>query len=150
MLASKPNRAGGVLRNHPRVINLERTDVSQLSRRLVPEPVEVVTMDLSDLPIADALPQIDHELLAPAARLVALVKPTYELHAGTLAARPDDVADAVAEFKHALVETGWQFIGQAPSPIRGTNGAIETFVLARRQTRSSTTPSIRSEPDDGY
>jgi predicted rRNA methylase YqxC with S4 and FtsJ domains len=63
---------------------------------------------------------------------------------------PDNVADAVAEDKHALDETGWQFISQAPSPIRGTNGAIETFVLARRQTRSPTTPTIRSEPDDRY
>jgi predicted rRNA methylase YqxC with S4 and FtsJ domains len=60
------------------------------------------------------------------------------------------VTDAVAEVKHALVETGCRFISQAPSPIRGTNGAIETFVLARRQTGSPTTPSIRSEPDDRY
>jgi 23S rRNA (cytidine1920-2'-O)/16S rRNA (cytidine1409-2'-O)-methyltransferase len=136
----------GVLRNDPRVVNLERTNLSQLSPRLVPDPVEVVTMDLSYLSIADALLQVNHQLMVPAAELVALVKPTYELHAGTLAAQPENVADAVVGVKHALVETGWQFVGQVPSPIAGANGAVEAFVLAQRPSATPARTGVRPEP----
>lgn len=136
----------GVLRNDPRVVNLERTNLSQLSARLVPDPIAMVTMDLSYLSIAGALPQIDHELLIPGARLVALVKPTYELHAGTLTAGAEDVAEAVLGAKQALVKTGWQFIRQVPSPIPGANGAIEAFVLAQRPSAAPARTGVQSEP----
>lgn len=37
----------GSLRQDPRVVNLERTNLGRLSVELVPEPIEVVTADLS-------------------------------------------------------------------------------------------------------
>ena len=40
------------LRNHPRVVNLESTNLGNLHRGLVPEPVEVITVDLSYLALA--------------------------------------------------------------------------------------------------
>ena len=48
---------------------------------LIGEPVDLITMDLSYLAIADAIGQVDRQMLAPAAQLIALVKPTFELHA---------------------------------------------------------------------
>ena len=56
----------------PRVINLERTNLAQLDRQLIPEPAELVTMDLSYLAVADAIGQMDRRLLAPGAQLIAL------------------------------------------------------------------------------
>lgn len=123
----------GSLRNDIRVVNLERTNLSQLDCELVGAPVDLVTIDLSYLPIADAVPQIDRQLLARKAQLVALVKPTYELRTSRLAARPEQVAQAVAKVQRALVDNGWRFIGQAPSPLPGSNGAVEAFVHAQRQ-----------------
>ncbi len=72
----------GWLRADPRVVNLERTNVADVGPDLVPEAVDLVTIDLSYLALADALPQIDAAILAPAATVIVLVKPTYELHAG--------------------------------------------------------------------
>ena len=46
----------GELRQDPRVVNLERTNVAKLTRELVPDPIGIVTVDLSYLAIADALP----------------------------------------------------------------------------------------------
>lgn len=134
----------GTLRGDSRVANMERTNLSQLSR--LPEVVDIVTMDLSYLPIADALPEINHRLLAPEAHLVALVKPTFELRAGTLAARSKDIANAVLKVKNALGDNGWQFLNQTPSPIRGANGAVETFVLARHKFHSSITAHMSAHP----
>jgi predicted rRNA methylase YqxC with S4 and FtsJ domains len=32
---------------------------------------------------------------------------------------------------HALAEHGWQVLGEQPSPILGSKGAVETFLHAR-------------------
>ena len=62
----------GSLRADPRVVVLERTNVGQLDERLVPEAVDVVTVDLSYLAIALAVPQLAWLRLSPAAEVVAL------------------------------------------------------------------------------
>jgi predicted rRNA methylase YqxC with S4 and FtsJ domains len=85
----------GWLRADPRVINLERTNLASLSQHLISEPVNLITMDLSYLAIAEAIGQIDRQMLAPATQLIALVKPTFELHAAVLANQPRQVAAAV-------------------------------------------------------
>lgn len=121
----------GSLRVDPRVINLERTNLAQLDRQLIPEPAELVTMDLSYLAVADAIGQIDRRLLAPGAQLIALIKPTFELHAATLADQPRQVTAAVQAAAQALADHGWQVLGEQPSPIRGSKGAVEAFLHAR-------------------
>jgi 23S rRNA (cytidine1920-2'-O)/16S rRNA (cytidine1409-2'-O)-methyltransferase len=115
----------------PRVINLERTSLAQLNRQLIPEPAELVTMDLSYLAVADAIGQIDRRLLAPAAQLIALIKPTFELHAATLVDQPPQVMAAVQAAAQALADHGWQVLGEQPSPILGSKGAVEAFLHAR-------------------
>ncbi len=122
----------GWLRADPRVINLERTNLGQLSKNLVPEPVNLVTMDLSYLAVAGAVGQLPARLLAPEAQLVALIKPTFELRSGRLAAQPDQVATAVATGACALALRGWQVLGEARSPIAGSKGAVEVFLHARK------------------
>ena len=54
----------GSLRADPRVVNLERTNLAALDQRVVPEPVEVVVMDLSYLAISAALGQLGGLCLA--------------------------------------------------------------------------------------
>lgn len=118
----------GWLRADPRVVNCERTNLGQLDRRLVPELVGVVTMDLSYLALADALPQLDRGLVAPGGHLLALVKPTYELHARSLAADPEAVARAVEVVRRAMERLGWSVVAEAPSAVMGSRGAVEVFV----------------------
>ena len=131
----------GRLRADARVVNLERTNLSVLTRRLVADLVDVVVMDLSYLAVADALPQLDPGLLAASAQLVALVKPTHELRAPTLAADPDSVARAVSRVQWAMTQHGWSVMSQLPSPVAGSKGAVEVFVHAARATP---TPGSRS------
>ncbi len=127
----------GWLRADPRVVNLEGTNLGCLAQAIVPEPVGLVTMDLSYLSVADALPQLDHAVLAPGARLVALVKPTYELRSPILAADPVRVMRAVALATDALAREGWDVLSTTPSAIRGTRGAVEVFVSARLRFRKN-------------
>jgi 23S rRNA (cytidine1920-2'-O)/16S rRNA (cytidine1409-2'-O)-methyltransferase len=119
----------GRLRADPRVISLERTNLAQLDPHIIGEPVDLITMDLSYLAVADAIGQIDRQLLAPAAQLIALIKPTFELHAA-LAGRPEQVTAAVDAAERALRHHGWRVLGQRPSPILGAKGAAEMLIHA--------------------
>ena len=106
-------------------------------QRLIGEPVDVVTMDLSYLAVADAIGQVDRRILAPAAELIALVKPTFELHSGELADQPAQVTAAATAAAAALADHGWRVLAQEPSPVLGAKGAVEVFVHAAHQAEES-------------
>ena len=120
----------GWLRADPRVINLEQTNLARLDPRLIREPADLLTMDLSYLAVSDAIGQVDRRILAPAAQLIALVKPTFELHSGQLADQPAQVAAAATAATRALGDHGWRVLAREPSPVLGAKGAVEVFVYA--------------------
>lgn len=123
----------GRLRQHERVVNLEGRNLARLDRTVVPDEIEVLTVDLSYLAVADAVPQLEALWIHPAADLVALVKPTFELRRATLAASPDDVAQAVAVASKAIDGTHWRVLGRCDAPRTGRRGAREAFIHARRR-----------------
>ena len=124
----------GDLRNHSRVVCLERTNLGDLRGR-VPgcRPIDVVTIDLSYLSIANALPQLEGQMtFAGDADLVALVKPMFELG---FAAPPKDDRRLKLALDHAVrgaAGAGWRVTATMPSPVAGARGAIEFFLHSRR------------------
>jgi 23S rRNA (cytidine1920-2'-O)/16S rRNA (cytidine1409-2'-O)-methyltransferase len=123
----------GSLRADPRVVNLERTNLGALSRRLVPEPVEVVTVDVSYLALAEAVPQLERVELRPAADLVALVKPQFELGLASPPIDPEALQAALDAAVAGIEAAGWSVAGVLESGARGARGAIEHLVHARRE-----------------
>ena len=124
----------GSLAQDERVVSLERTNVGALDRELVPDPLDLVTLDVGYLPLATAVPQLTAALaFAPGAQLVGLVKPKDELALGEL---PEDagaaVGEAVARASAAMAEAGWEVVATMPSPVTGSRGAVEALVHARR------------------
>jgi 23S rRNA (cytidine1920-2'-O)/16S rRNA (cytidine1409-2'-O)-methyltransferase len=123
----------GSLHQHPRVVNLEGTNLGQLSTALVPEPVEVVTLDLSYLALAEAVGQLgDRVAVAPGADLVALVKPMFELHLPAPPTDPAAIAEAVRRAAAGVAAAGWAVRATMPSPVPGRRGAVEALLHARR------------------
>jgi 23S rRNA (cytidine1920-2'-O)/16S rRNA (cytidine1409-2'-O)-methyltransferase len=120
----------GSLAQDERVVNLERTNVGALDRELVPDALDLVSLDVGYLPLATAVPQLSAALaFAPGAQLVGLVKPKDEL---ALAAPPDDPAEAIAHATDGIVAAGWEVVATMASPITGSRGAVEAFLHARR------------------
>lgn len=122
----------GSLRQHPRVRNLERTNLADLTADLLGTPVDIVTVDLSYLSVANAIGQVERVPFAPHADLVALVKPMFELGLGTL---PTD--DAELDAAVTLATTGverhpWSVRGVIRSPVQGSRGAVEFLLHATR------------------
>jgi 23S rRNA (cytidine1920-2'-O)/16S rRNA (cytidine1409-2'-O)-methyltransferase len=121
----------GSLRQDPRVVVLERTNLARLGPELIPEPITLVTIDVSFLSLARAVPQLARVPLAPRAHLIALVKPMFELG---LASLPpvEQLPAAVEAARQGITATGWEVQQVIDSPVRGHNGAVEFLLHAVR------------------
>jgi 23S rRNA (cytidine1920-2'-O)/16S rRNA (cytidine1409-2'-O)-methyltransferase len=123
----------GSLRQHPAVVTLERTNLGELGTQLVPDPIDVVTADLSYLSLAEALPQLRGRIVFRAdADLVALVKPQFELGLRRPPTDPRLLAEALARAVAGVADAGWSVTGTIESPVRGARGAVEFLLHAAR------------------
>lgn len=135
----------GSLRQNPRVINLERVNVAALDVELVPDGIELITVDLSYVSLARAVPQLAALRIHPNADLVALVKPMFELG---LPHPPTDATALAASLDHArqgIEACDWCVVASTRSPVRGSRGAIEYLLHARRAKAQAGTTSPRSQ-----
>ena len=123
------------LRGRPDVVAIEATDIRKLEPSQLEEPPDLVTVDVSFIPLKLVLPAA-LALARHAAEVVALIKPQYE-------AGPDHVKKGVVRDPaiHAQVCTGaselvaslgWDVVGVIPSPIAGGDGNHEFLIAARR------------------
>jgi 23S rRNA (cytidine1920-2'-O)/16S rRNA (cytidine1409-2'-O)-methyltransferase len=123
------------LRGRRGIVSLEATDARALDPTLVPEPVELVVADVSFISLKLVLPAA-FALCAPAAELVALVKPQFEAGRAQLKkgiVRDDAVRKAVcADIERFIAAKGWRVVGTMPSPVAGGDGNREFLIGARR------------------
>jgi 23S rRNA (cytidine1920-2'-O)/16S rRNA (cytidine1409-2'-O)-methyltransferase len=125
------------LRQDPRVVVLERSNARYLTPAQVPEPVGLVVCDASFIGLETVLPA-PLALTGPGARLVALIKPQFEVGKGRVGkggvvrdpALHDEVCRRVAAWLHGL--PGWRVLGLAESPILGPEGNREFLIAAAR------------------
>ncbi len=123
------------LRNDERVMVLERTNARDLSRELVPEPIDVIVCDASFIGLQTVLPAA-LELAAGEADLVALIKPQFEVGKGKVgkggvvqdAALHQEVCDRIRDWLNGL--PGWTVIGLTESPVLGPKGNREFLIAA--------------------
>lgn len=129
------------LRTDPRVVVLERTNARNLTAIEVPEPIDLIVCDASFIGLRTVLPAA-LGLAAPGARLVALIKPQFEVGRGRVGkggvVRDPALHDVVcATIRDWLAgEAGWEVLGIEPSPILGPEGNIEFLIAARRPAAS--------------
>ncbi|HSD11124.1 MAG TPA: TlyA family rRNA (cytidine-2'-O)-methyltransferase [Candidatus Binatia bacterium] len=120
------------LRQDPRVVVIERQNVRTLPPSSVPEPVEVAVVDVSFISLRLVLPRI-RELAAPAAIVVALVKPQFEVGRGKVGKGGvvRDVAlhrEAIDGIRQVARVLGFVERGFVESPLRGPSGNREFFL----------------------
>ena len=123
------------LRNDRRVIVLERRNIRYLPAELVPEPIQITTIDTSFISLKLVIPSV-LKFLEPGSTLVALIKPQFE--AGRKQASKgsgvirdvnihEEVCGSLAEFTIGL---GFNLIGIVPSPLLGPKGNREFLMAA--------------------
>jgi 23S rRNA (cytidine1920-2'-O)/16S rRNA (cytidine1409-2'-O)-methyltransferase len=124
----------GSLRQEPRVVSLERTNVAALDSRLVPEEIDVVTADLSYLAIGAAVGQVTGRVrFARDADLLGLVKPQFELGRSSPPTAAEELDAAVRAAVVSVEAEGWMVQGTMESPVRGARGSVEFLLHAGRR-----------------
>ena len=116
------------LRKEPRVTVLERSNAMHVA---LPEPVEVVTVDVGWTPQSKILPSVAR-LISPGAKVITLIKPHYEAAEDLLVngVLPDERVNEVVEAVLGDVRSlGWTVHGEFLSPLRGHGGNHEVFAL---------------------
>lgn len=132
----------GSLRQNPHVRNLERTNLADLTMGLIPDRVDLMTVDLSYLSVADAIGQVEGIEIADHADLIALVKPMFELGLGALPTRDEQLEVAVERAVEGVERSAWSVRGVIPSPVTGARGAVEFLLHAVRSTGNSEKGSL--------
>ncbi|MBO6782071.1 MAG: TlyA family RNA methyltransferase [Alphaproteobacteria bacterium] len=123
------------LRNDERVVVLEKTNARHLTPEHIPEPVDVIVCDASFIGLQTVLPAA-MTFAAPGARLVALIKPQFEVGRGQVGkkgvvrdpALHEEVCARIREWLDGL--PGWRVTGLAESPVTGPEGNKEFLVGA--------------------
>lgn len=122
----------GKVSTNPRVVNMERTNLSD-ERLLALDPrPEMITLDLSYLSLKKALP-ICRNILHEDGKVVALVKPLFEVESSDIR-RTGEINDreTLKSLLFHLCEyfdqRDFGILGVTYSPIRGNNGTIEYFL----------------------
>jgi 23S rRNA (cytidine1920-2'-O)/16S rRNA (cytidine1409-2'-O)-methyltransferase len=123
------------LRTDPRVVSRERTNVRLLERADFPEPIDLVTIDASFISLRLVLPAVVR-LLDPGCRIVALVKPQFEVGKGRVGkggvVREAALhAEVLADLQRGVGELGLRIDGVLTSPLLGPAGNREFFLAVR-------------------
>jgi 23S rRNA (cytidine1920-2'-O)/16S rRNA (cytidine1409-2'-O)-methyltransferase len=123
------------LRLRIEIVSLERTDIRSLEPSQFVERPDFAAIDVSFISLKLVLPAIGR-LLQPAATIVALIKPQFEVarrDAKKGIVRNETVRSAACvEIAASLGAQGWQVRETIPSPISGGDGNVEYFIGARR------------------
>jgi 23S rRNA (cytidine1920-2'-O)/16S rRNA (cytidine1409-2'-O)-methyltransferase len=133
---SGTNQLAWKLRQDERVTVLEQTSARILTRDHVDRACDLVVCDASFIGLAKVLER-PLELVASQARVVALIKPQFEV-AREEVGKGGVVRDArlhervCTEVRAWLESGGWRVEGIVPSPITGPQGNVEFLVSARR------------------
>jgi 23S rRNA (cytidine1920-2'-O)/16S rRNA (cytidine1409-2'-O)-methyltransferase len=123
------------IRQDPRVIVLDRTNVRHLTLEQVGQPVDLIVADLSFISLTLVIPALI-DVSSPAADFVMMVKPQFEvgrerLGAGGVVRDPALRASAVQEVARSAYEHGLGCAGVVASPLPGPSGNVEYFLWLR-------------------
>jgi len=124
------------LRQDPRVVLLEKTNIRNLTPAVVQEDLDGAVIDVSFISLKLVLPAVS-QFLKPQAFVVALVKPQFEVGKGQVGkggvvrdpALHQEVLNSLCSF---FREVGWKVKEQMPSPVLGPKGNKEFLVHLTR------------------
>ena len=133
------------LRNDPRVVNLERTNMRKVTREQVPDEIDFFSVDVSFISLRLILP-VARELMADKARAVCLIKPQFEAGREKVGKKgvvrdPAVHAEVVRGIYDFCLQNGFDVLALDFSPIKGPEGNIEYLIYLER----SDAPQDRAE-----
>ncbi len=125
-----------IMRTLPVVVSLEGVDARELTRVLIPDPIDLLVSDVSFVSVTKVL-AAPLALCRIGADAVILVKPQFEVGRaavgkGGIVTDESAIATAVDAVVQFMAEQGWTHRTSIPSPIAGGDGNKEVVALFRR------------------
>ncbi len=120
------------LRNDPRVVVMDRTNLRYLEPGRLGELVDLATLDLSFISLRKVWPAVK-SLVAPTGVILSLVKPQFEAGRGRVGKKgvirdPDVHLDVLSSLCEHAADLGLAVAGTCFSPVRGARGNIEFWI----------------------
>ena len=117
------------LRNDSRVVNLERTNIRNVTRADIPDVLDFASIDVAFISLDKVLP-VAFELLSETGEVAALIKPQFEAGRENVGkkgvVKDKKIHAAVVEYVLNFAgELGFKICGLDFSPIKGPEGNIE-------------------------
>ena len=135
------------IRQDPRVVVLERTNVRAMDLALVPEPADLAVIDVSFISLTLVLPRIRELLREPYGKpIVALVKPQFEVGReqvgkGGVVRDEDARRGAIDKVRTWAGANGFTAHEVVESPITGPAGNVEYLLLLRTAELAAPVPA---------
>ena len=123
------------LRNDPRVVVFEKTNIRYLDRSALPGSAELATIDASFISLKLILPRVK-DLLAARHEVIALIKPQFEVGKGKVGKggvvrSAEEHARVIGEIQESAAAIGYEIAGVTESPLLGPKGNKEFLIYLR-------------------
>ena len=130
------------LRNDPRVINMERTNIRYLTDEQIPEPIDFISVDVSFISLTLILPVV-YRFLREGGSCACLVKPQFEagrekVGKNGIIKDPAVHLEVLQKIYRFALELGFSVRGLDFSPIKGAKGNIEYLMYLCKDSEPST------------
>ena len=132
----RTNQLDWKLRTNPHVINLEKTNIKQVTEDMIGEKVDFISTDISFISVLKILPAV-HSILKPEGSVVILIKPQFEagkekVGKGGVIRDKNIHEDVIRDTLSAFETEGFHVWGITYSPIKGGSGNIEFLALLKK------------------
>ena len=134
------------LRNDPRVVCMERTNLRNVTPELLGEPLDLFVIDVSFISLRLVLPAV-HALLKPAGEVVCLIKPQFEAGKEKVGKKgvvrdPEVHHEVLASVVDFSREIGFTLRHLTFSPVKGPEGNIEFLAHLSKAEGESIQPDL--------
>jgi len=137
------------LRTDPRVVNMERTNMRNVTEEQITDKIDFFSIDVSFISLKLLLP-VAHKLLADNARAVCLIKPQFEAGRDKIGKKgvvrdPDVHIEVVNTIYNFCLKNGYSVLNLDFSPIKGPEGNIEYLIYLEKSDNPVSTVTITPE-----
>jgi 23S rRNA (cytidine1920-2'-O)/16S rRNA (cytidine1409-2'-O)-methyltransferase len=120
------------LRQDPRVICRERTNIRHVTPQDFPERFDLITIDVSFISLTRVLP-VTKALLVDKGHIVALIKPQFEVGKGQVGKKgvvrdPSKHREVVEKIRHFASGLDMEVVSVIESPLLGPKGNKEFLI----------------------
>lgn len=128
------------LRNDPRVVVIERTNIRYFTLQQLGQPVDIITIDVSFISTSKVFPVIK-DFLPEDGKVICLVKPQFEAGKNKVGKKgvvkdPQTHREVLLNCISCAANEGLNLAGITYSPIKGPEGNIEFFLYLKKRGES--------------